>query len=467
MPETPQTLPLLPGFQADRPLFLTDSAAVVTQREFLTQADALARTLPTAPYLINLCNDRYLFALAFAAGLIRGAVSLFPPNRLAATAHEIALDYPGAICIADTPVAGLELPLAIVEVPDSLACVEREMPFIAADREVFIGFTSGSTGLPRPHPKRWGDLVGCARAAARRFGFGPESSIVATVVPQHMYGMELSIMVPFATGACVAAARPFFPADIRDALARAPAPRILVTTPVHLAACVEAGLTWPAVDMVISATAPLSQTLAERVESLLSTQVLEIYGSTETGSIASRRTCGDPAWTWYDSVRPLREANGVSVTADFLPAPTMLADLLEFNGEGDADGGFRLVGRAAEMLKVGGKRASLADLNLKLTAIEGVRDGIFVAPDGDRDPVGRLAVIAVAPGLTRQALIAGLAGRIDPVFHPRRVVFVDRLPRNEAGKLPREDLLRILETSTETAIEPALGNRRKGKRHAD
>lgn len=444
MPETSQSLPLLPGFLAERPLFLIDSARVVSHRDFLNQADALARTLPTAPYLINLCNDRYLFALTFAAGLIRGAVSLFPPNRLAATAHEIASEYPGAVCIADTPVSGLALPLDIVEAPDSLARVERAMPFIAADREVFIGFTSGSTGQPRSHPKRWGDLVGCARAAARRFGFGPEYSIVATVVPQHMYGIELSIMVPFATGAAVAAARPFFPADIRDALASAPAPRILVTTPVHLASCVEAGLTWPAVDMVISATAPLSQTLAERVESLLSTQVLEIYGSTETGSIASRRTCRDPAWTWYDSVRPLREADGISVKADFLPAPTMLADLLELDG----NGGFHLLGRAAEMLKVGGKRASLADLNGKLTAIEGVRDGVFVAPDGDRDPVGRLAVIAVAPGLTRQTLIAGLAGRIDPVFYPRRVVFVDRLPRNEAGKLPRESLLRLLETPT-------------------
>lgn len=463
MPETPDSLPILPGFQSDRPLFLTDSAGVVTHREFLNKADALARTLPAAPYLINLCNDRYLFALAFAAGLIRGAVSLFPPNRLAATAHEIALDYPGAVCLGDTPVDGLELPLGIVEEPDSRACVARAIPDIAADREVFIGFTSGSTGLPRPHPKRWGDLVGCARAAARRFGFGPECSIVATVVPQHMYGLELSIMVPFVTGAAAVAARPFFPADIRDALASAPAPRILVTTPVHLASCVEAGLTWPAVDMVISATAPLPQTLAERVESLLTTQVLEIYGSTETGSIASRRTCRDPAWTWYDSVRPLREADGISVTADFIPAPTMVADLLDLDG----DAGFRLVGRAAEMLKVGGKRASLADLNLKLTAIEGVRDGVFVAPDGDRDPVGRLAVIAVAPGLTRQALIAGLAGRIDPVFYPRRVVFVDRLPRNEAGKLPREGLLRILETATETRIEAGLENGREGEQDAD
>jgi acyl-coenzyme A synthetase/AMP-(fatty) acid ligase len=465
MSEMPESLPLLPGFQADRPLFLTGSAPstrAVTHQEFLKKADALARTLPSAPYLINLCNDRYLFALAFAAGLIQGAASLFPPNRLAATAHEIVLDYPGAVCLGDTPIEGLELPLSIVEEPVSLPRIERAMPCIAAEREAFIGFTSGSTGHPRPHSKRWGDLVGCARAAARRFGFGPEYGIVATVVPQHMYGMELSIMVPFATGACVAAARPFFPADIREALASATAPRILVTTPLHLASCVEAGLSWPAVDMVISATAPLPQTLAERVESLLSTQVLEIYGSTETGSIASRRTCRDPAWTWYDSVRPLREPDGISVTADFLPAPTMLADLLDF----DADGGFNLVGRAAEMLKVGGKRASLADLNRKLTAIDGVRDGVFVAPDTDRDPIGRLAVIAVAPGLTRQALIAGLAGRIDPSFYPRRVVFVDRLPRNEAGKLPRESLLRILETATEPLIEAGLENGREGEQDA-
>jgi acyl-coenzyme A synthetase/AMP-(fatty) acid ligase len=465
VPETPQSQPLLAGFQADRPLFLigsTPSARAVTHQDFLNKAGALARTLPTAPYLINLCNDRYLFALAFAAGLIRGAVSLFPPNRLAATAHEIGLDYPGAACLGDTPVVGLELPLGIVEEPDSLARVERAMPFIAAEREVFIGFTSGTTGHPRPHPKRWGDLVGCARAAARRFGFGPEYSIVATVVPQHMYGLELSIMVPFATGAAVAAARPFFPVDIRDALASAPAPRVLVTTPVHLASCVEAGLNWPAVDMVISATAPLPQTLAELVESLLSTKVLEIYGSTETGSIASRHTCRNPTWTWYDSVRPLREGDGISVTADFLAGPTMLADLLDF----EADGGFHLVGRAAEMIKVGGKRASLADLNMKLTAIDGVRDGVFVAPAADRDPVGRLAVIAVAPGLTRQALITGLVGRIDPVFYPRRVVFVDRLPRNEAGKLPRESLVRILETATETRNEAGLENGRQGEHDA-
>jgi acyl-coenzyme A synthetase/AMP-(fatty) acid ligase len=96
------------------------------------------------------------------------------------------------------------------------------------------------------------------------------------------------------------------------------------------------------------------------------------------------------------------------------------------------------------MIKVGGKRASLAELNLKLNAIDGVIDGVFVEPDSDRHGVGRLAVVAVAPGLDRHAVIEGLAGRVDPVFYPRRVRLVDRLPRNEAGKLPRDALLGLL-----------------------
>ncbi|AFL74198.1 acyl-CoA synthetase/AMP-acid ligase [Thiocystis violascens DSM 198] len=448
-----EPLPLLPSDQTDRPLFLIGAGAtarVITSGTFLARALALSRTLPEAPYLINLCNDRYRFALSFAAALMRGTVSLFPPNRLVETAHEIARDYPGAICLGDAPLDGLRLPLMRVEEPLGALSANPPMPLIAAEREAFIIFTSGSTGRPQPHPKVWGDLVGCARVAGRRFGFRPDSGIVATVVPQHMYGLELSIMVPFVIGAQVVAARPFFPADIRAALADLPAPRILVTTPVHLAACVESGLTWPALEMVISATAPLPGSLAEQVETRLSTRVREIYGSTETGSIASRETCRDPVWRWYDSVRPSRDGARVSVTADFLPGPVPLADVLEF----EADGGFRLVGRASEMIKVAGKRASLADLNRKLNAIDGVRDGVFVALEAGRDQIGRLAVVVVAPCLDRGAIIAGLAGHLDPVFYPRQIVFVDALPRNETGKLPRQDLLRLLRTQTNDADDP-------------
>ncbi len=452
MSEQSSALPLLPGFEAERPLFETGSSAtqhLISHQEFIGKATRLSRTLPSSRYLINLCDDRYWFALAFAAGLIRGSVSLFPANRLAATCHEIARDYSDVVCVSDSPIDGLELPLIQIKEPGGAAHAAAPMPLIAADTEAFVAFTSGSTGRPRPHPKYWGDLVGCAAAAARRFGFTPDSSIIATVPPQHMYGLELSIMVPLTVGLSVTAARPFFPADIRAALGRAPGARILVTTPIHLAACVDAGLDWPAIDMVISATAPLSRTLAERAESALSTRVFEIYGSTESGSIASRHTCQETAWRWYDSVVPIRDGDRIAVTADFLHGPVPLADVLQL----ERDGSFQLLGREAEMIKVGGKRASLADLSLKLNAIDGVSDAVFVVPDEQQERVERLALIAVAPGMDRQAIIAGLAGRIDPVFYPRRIVFVDRLPRNAAGKLVREDLLRLLDTARDQGSE--------------
>jgi len=437
MPHTP--LPLLPGFQADRPLFLCHEGPV-SHADFLAAAAALSRALPASDHLFNLCNDRHLFALAFAAALIRGAVSLFPPDRLAATCNDIARDYPDAVYVTDSLVEGLTMQSRAGAMAANGAGKMPPMPMIEAGRLAFIAFTSGSTGRPRPQPKHWGDLVGCAHAAARRFGFGPAMSIVATVPPQHMYGLELSILVPFATGARVAASRPFFPADIRNALARAPEPRALVTTPLHLGACVDAGLDWPPLEQVISATAPLPPALAQRAEAELSTRVCEIYGSTESGSIASRATCHDPLWRWYDSVEAHGDGDAVSVTADFIQGRVPLADVLELA----PNGRFRLLGRTAEMVKVGGKRASLADLNQKLNAIDGVRDGVFVAPEPEGETIGRLAVVAVAPGLDRRAIIAGLAGRIDPVFHPRRIVLVDRLPRNEAGKLPRDALLALL-----------------------
>jgi acyl-coenzyme A synthetase/AMP-(fatty) acid ligase len=210
-----------------------------------------------------------------------------------------------------------------------------------------------------------------------------------------------------------------------------------------LDACVAADLVWPSVDLVISATAPLTRELASRVESLLDTRVCEIYGSTETGSVASRETCRDPLWHWYDSVRPEVESDRVTVSADFIHGRVPLGDVLELTH----DDRFRILGRIDDMIKVGGKRTSLGDLNLKLNAIDGVKEGVFLAAQPESSLIGRLAVIAVAPGLDRGAIIAGLAGRIDPVFYPRRIVFVDRLPRTDSGKIPRAELLRLLQDS--------------------
>lgn len=430
----------MPGFQPGLTL-VRRPGQMLTHEALLSQAVGLARAMPPAPFVLNLCEDRGLFVLSLCAALVRGVRCLLPPSRVVETIEEIGAAHPGALCLCDGPIDGLALSQWIVEPPSDLPAGPPPMAAIAADLEAILVFTSGSTGRPQAHPKRWGDLMVGAAVAARRFAIKPGATVVATVPPQHMYGLELSVLLPLAVGTAVEAGRPFFPEDVRLALARVPAPRVLVTTPVHLAVCVDSmAAGWPEVDLVISATAPLSEELAGLVEQRLATRVFEIYGCTEAGSMASRRTLAGPDWHWYDGVTPCAHGDRVAIRAGFLPAAVPLADILDLHG----DGTFRLLGRSSDLVKVAGKRASLADLNIRLNGIAGVQDGVFVVPDEDGREVRRLAVVAVAPALDRETLLQALRRLIDPAFLPRTLVLVDRLPRNETGKIPRERLLELV-----------------------
>jgi acyl-coenzyme A synthetase/AMP-(fatty) acid ligase len=105
-----------------------------------------------------------------------------------------------------------------------------------------------------------------------------------------MYGFESTVLLALQSGNAFGAERPFYPADIATSVAAVPQPRVLVTTPVHLRTLLAADIDLPPLDLIVSATAPLTQELAREVEAKYRTTLLEIYGSTETGQIAIRRT---------------------------------------------------------------------------------------------------------------------------------------------------------------------------------
>jgi acyl-coenzyme A synthetase/AMP-(fatty) acid ligase len=116
-----------------------------------------------------------------------------------------------------------------------------------------------------------------------------------------------------------------------------------------------------------------------------------------------------------------------------------LHDRIELTGNAT----FRLGDRAADLVDVAGKRASLAQLTHLLIGIPGVQDGVFLMGEPDGARVARLTALVVAPGLRKPALLQALRQRIDAAFLPRPLVFVEALPRNALGKLPREALLRL------------------------
>jgi acyl-coenzyme A synthetase/AMP-(fatty) acid ligase len=312
---------------------------------------------------------------------------------------------------------------------------------LAAEQPAVVLFTSGTTGRPKRIAKSWGVLVCSARSAGSRLGLVTfqGGSIIATVPHQHSYGLESVILLALEHGLAVAAERPFYPADIQAAIEAAPRPRVLVTTPVHIRALV-AERAKPAVDLILSATAPLSVELAAKAEEGFQAPLVEIYGSTETGQIATRRTVHEAEWRCLDDVLLRRQDGRSLVAGGAVPAPTFLEDMIEHTGSDT----FLLAGRSAELVDVAGKHTTLSHLNHQLLSIDGVRDGIFAMPETDVRYISRLVAFAVAPGLRAEAILSVLRERIDPAFLPRPLILVDVLPRNNLGKLPRDVVLQLM-----------------------
>jgi acyl-coenzyme A synthetase/AMP-(fatty) acid ligase len=441
----------------------------ITRREFLRDLAVLTARLPDRSHVLNHCEDRYQFLVGLAAALTRGQVSLFPSNRAPEVLAQLTRDYPDMYCLTDqrTPEEAAVMELCTYDTSGTFA--EAQDPAFPAEQLVAIAFTSGSTGVPKPYPKYWGGIVHEARIAGERLGLdarraGPEpkcrdaqgraraagGQILATVPAQHMYGFVYSVILPAQWGYVIGAERPFYPEDIRRSLAALPGPAILVTTPVHIRACVLDGVRFPPLDFILTSTAPLDAQLAAQAEALYDTRVQEFYGSTETGAIASRRQTDSALWRTFDGVRVAAVDNGFRVEAPYLPEPMVLADHVDVRNERE----FLLYGRNADLIKIAGKRVTLGDLNHQLLAIEGVVDGTFLMPDAENGREPRLAAFVVAPGHRREEILESLRSRIDPVFLPRPLRLVEALPRNATGKLPRGNLLRLLqETGEKEATE--------------
>jgi hypothetical protein len=167
--------------------------------------------------------------------------------------------------------------------------------------------------------------------------------------------------------------------------------------------------------------------------------VFEIYGCSEAGQLATRRTIDGPVWRCLDGFRLYSDAAGCWACGP-QEDDVLLADQIETR----EDGGFILQGRTGDLVNVAGKRSSLAYLTRQLIAIEGVLDGVFVMPDTTPTrATPRLAAVVVAPGLTAATILGRLRGLIDDAFLPRPLRVVDALPRNDLGKLPRAEILRL------------------------
>lgn len=429
-------------------LFASRNGVDITCSAFLADVSLCAEQLPEARHCINLCTDRYRFTTAFFAAALRGQTTLLPSQRNSDAIDRLRNSYSSCTVLADNADTDCDALIDLAPGANGSSDNTTHPLAINAEHICAIAFTSGSTGDPQAHAKSWGQLS-AGRATHARYLAGAQRSVnksnvglVATVPSWHMYGLEWAMLLPTVASYTLHCGADFFPGDVRDAIERFRRPTVLVSTPVHLRALLKTPAPVNEVVATVCATAPLDAALTSAAEQHLDSRMLEIYGCSEIGSLAWRQPSQEAGWEFFDNFGlhlDDQEASGVlQVTTRHLYEPVTLADRF-----GKLPGNrYELLGRSTDLIKVAGKRQSLANLNSVLLALPDVDDGVIYQPSALASELAtgqeggeRLAAFVVGKNLDVGQLRQALAARVDPAFVPRPIRKVDALPRDTTSKL--------------------------------
>ena len=448
-----ENLDLVSKYTVSGQLAVLTSERRWTWREIHSVSGGLAQVLRTRPSICNLCDTRVGFLVTWLAALRNRTPMLLPPSGGASDLERPPFHPPGTTIVVDSE-----------ELLDSFSKTQTQAiffdPRISADQlesaqlewtpdlhySAVCFFTSGSSGQPQAQWRTLHQLLQGARNLADQLEMtfakrvADSVAIISSVAPQHMFGFETSVMLPLVTGVPVLEGRPLLPLDISTLFSRCQGPTAWVTTPMHIRALGRAAESLANCDFAISSTMPLDPSLAAQVEPLIGAPIIEVYGSTETGALALRRPTHDLKWKPISGVEFEDVGDATQVTGDHFPSPQKITDVIEVASEGV----FELVGRHSDLIKVGGRRASLAGLNAIAQQMPGLEDGVFYLPPGDLEILR--TVFFHQGALDREAAESWMRKRIDPLFLPRTWIQVDRLPRDSNGKLPRAGLDKLWQT---------------------
>jgi len=398
-----------------------------------------------------LCTTNKAVTAACVLASLAGSCNLILPYAFSAHAMAEMYDATGFnFAIADHPE---EMPAGVEIITPRPAAGENINPeLIRNPDEPFLSlFTGGSTGKPKVWSKSPRNLLAEAFYLKKKFALSDKDLFVATVPPYHIYGLLFSVLVPFIAHARVLPDIYTFPQEIISTINKHKA-SVLVSVPIHYRAMKVDNLSIPSLKAAFSSSGALDRSDSLFFYKKTGLGATEIYGSTETGGIASRNISEKTdSWKVFDMVSWKLTGSRLSVKSDFT-SPEMEHDEEGFCLTGDEaredrKNRFVLLGRADGIVKVAGKRVDLLDVQNKIKNLPTVSDAVVVALPTDK---GRESVIVavVACSLTGTHLKKLLMDMLEPYAVPRRIKIVSSIARTATGKIDRRRIEKLFLTET-------------------
>jgi acyl-coenzyme A synthetase/AMP-(fatty) acid ligase len=423
-------------------------AGRTTFEQLFTMAGELRRRFHDRPAHRPIClcaDDKAVVAASVLASLVEGFTLILPYAFTSGVLEEMQRSTGYSAAIVDGPKPLPEGVQTVTPCGDGAVWTAPiEFTGLDLDREWIRLFTGGSTGAPQVWPKSVRNLLSEAFYLQEKYKVGIADRIVATVCPYHIYGLLYSILMPLAASASVAAAMPSFPAEIEAEVQRMRA-TILISVPAHYRALNGYVLKGERLRLSFSSAGMLAPEDAQAFAEQTGVGVTEIYGSTETGGVASRtRAAGETDFSPFDMVTVQIAEASVMVRSDFI-SPNLPLDaggffLMADRGKFTSPGRFKLLGRSDSVVKVGGKRVDLEAVRQALKKIPGVTDAVVIAvPVGSSRENQILAVVEGA--MHAAALQSQWMEVLEPYERPRSVKVVNKLPMTAAGKFDRKTVV--------------------------
>ncbi len=390
-------------------------------------------------------EDRGIIASAMLASLAGGPVCILPYSMSPQVLLEMRDIMGFRYAIVDRP---FELPDGVVGIlPESGQWPPATRPK-KADSVFMQLFTGGSTGTPKVWSKTAINLFAEAAYQADKYIFTGSDLVAATVPPYHIYGLLYTVMAPFLASAAVLPGTYVFPGEITAILKGKPV-TILVSVPVHYRLLKGTELRAPKLRLAFSSAGPLDREDAAAFFRLTGVGPEEIYGSTETGGIACKSSA-----TGRDELEPFEclewkiSHDRLCVKSPFV-SPDLPVDSRGFFTTGDrasaaGEGHFTLLGRADGVVKVGGKRVDLNDVQDRIKRIPGVRDAFAISMSGRKGRGTDIAAV-IETDLDENEVRAILSETLEQYAVPRRIRTVSKMPSTSTGKYDREATMKYFE----------------------